>query len=175
MKAWSAGLRPMRRTGEIAPAGPDRRKVMKKLPFGDLYLEGFDGDHLLEKFRFRPSGRSFREACLGLRHAAPSSAPPASATTSGISTPATAIQRFRCWDTCMYSDFTHDGTRATRGRRSWSVSASGLCTSWFISPPTTTDMYSLRWLRALLAKCPISLNIVKVIKALGETGECIMM
>lgn len=46
------------------------------------------------------------------------------------------IKRFRCWDSCMYADFTKEAP-ATRDLHRCSASDSVLCTSSYISPRTT--------------------------------------
>ncbi len=76
------------------------------------------------------------------------------------------VERFRCWDSCMYSDFTkmaHGNNRNTQDQRFRQRFMHKLV--YF--PQRNEGMYSCVGCGRCLAKCPSKLNIVKVIKALG--------
>ena len=67
----------------------------------------------------------------------------------------------------MYSDFTrmaHGNPRLTQVERFRRVSCTSLCTT----RRTTRASTAVFGCGTVLAKCPISMNIAKVIKALGE-------
>lgn len=76
------------------------------------------------------------------------------------------IKRFRCWDSCMYSDFTKMSagqprlTQLERFRQRFMHK--------LVYYPTNNDgLFSCVGCGRCLAKCPIQMNIVKVMKKLG--------
>lgn len=76
------------------------------------------------------------------------------------------IRRFRCWDSCMYSDFTlmaHGNPRTTQVERFRQRFMHKL--QYF--PENNDGVYSCVGCGRCVAKCPVSMNIAKVIKALG--------
>ena len=76
------------------------------------------------------------------------------------------VQRYRCWDSCMYSDFTlmaHGTNRPTQKERFRQRFMHKLV--YF--PSKNEGLYSCVGCGRCLTKCPQSINIVKVIKALG--------
>lgn len=77
------------------------------------------------------------------------------------------IKRFRCWDSCMYSDFTKMSagqprlTQLERFRQRFMHK--------LVYYPTNNDgLFSCVGCGRCMAKCPIQMNIVKVMKKLGE-------
>ena len=77
------------------------------------------------------------------------------------------VQRFRCWDSCMYSDFTmmaHGTNRPTQKERFRQRFMHKLV--YF--PSNNDGIYGCVGCGRCLAKCPISMNIVKVAKTLKE-------
>ena len=76
------------------------------------------------------------------------------------------VQRYRCWDSCMYSDFTmmaHGNNRTSQMQRFRQRFMHKLV--YF--PANNEGLYSCVGCGRCLAKCPQSINIVKVIKTLG--------
>ncbi len=74
------------------------------------------------------------------------------------------VQRFRCWDSCMYSDFTmmaHGNNRTTQLQRFRQRFMHKL--AYF--PANNDGMFSCVGCGRCVDKCPSNLNIVKVIKA----------
>ena len=76
------------------------------------------------------------------------------------------VKRFRCWDSCMFSDFTKMSagqprlTQLERFRQRFMHK--------LVYFPTNNDgMFSCVGCGRCLAKCPIGMNIVKVMKKLG--------
>lgn len=76
------------------------------------------------------------------------------------------VKRFRCWDSCMYSDFTKMSagqprlTQLERFRQRFMHK--------LVYYPTNNDgLFSCVGCGRCLAKCPIQMNIVKVMKTLG--------
>ena len=76
------------------------------------------------------------------------------------------VTRYRCWDSCMYSDFTlmaHGNNRQTQAQRFRQRFMHKLV--YF--PSNNEGIYSCVGCGRCVEKCPQNLNIVKVIKALG--------
>ena len=75
------------------------------------------------------------------------------------------VQRFRCWDSCMYSDFTlcaHGNTHNTQMQRFRQRFMHKLV----YYPANNNGVFGCVGCGRCLRSCPISMNIVKVMKAL---------
>ena len=140
------------------------REIMEKLPFTHLNLEGFDGEHLMEKFD-SPKWAQLSRACLGCGTCT-FVCPTCQCYDIRDFDTGTGIQRYRCWDSCMFSDFTlmaHGNNRTTQVERFRQRFMHKLV--YF--PSNNEGIYSCVGCGRCLAKCPQSLHIVKIIKALG--------
>ncbi len=76
------------------------------------------------------------------------------------------VQRYRCWDSCMYSDFTkmaHGNSRKSQKERFRQRFMHKLV--YF--PDNNNGEFSCVGCGRCVSKCPISMNIAKVIKVLG--------
>lgn len=79
------------------------------------------------------------------------------------------VQRYRCWDSCMYSDFTmmaHGNNRTSQMQRYRQRFMHKL--AYF--PANNDGMFSCVGCGRCVDHCPSGLNIVKVIKAFGKEG-----
>ncbi|MBR6753559.1 MAG: 4Fe-4S dicluster domain-containing protein [Clostridia bacterium] len=147
-----------------------KENITKKydaLPFAKLNLTGFDGEHLMEKFE-SPQWKKLSMACLGCGTCT-FSCPTCQCYDIRDYDTGHGIQRYRCWDSCMYSDFTlmaHGTNRPTQLEKYRQRFMHKLV--YF--PSRNDGMYSCVGCGRCIEKCPMNLNIVKVIKALGE-GE----
>lgn len=77
------------------------------------------------------------------------------------------VQRYRCWDSCMYSDFTmmaHGNNRTSQMQRFRQRFMHKL--DYF--PANNEGMFSCVGCGRCVDKCPSHLNIVKVIRAFGR-------
>ena len=75
------------------------------------------------------------------------------------------VERYRCWDSCMYSDFTnmaHGNPRTSRLERYRQRYMHKL--TYF--PRNNDGQYACVGCGRCLVKCPVNMNIVKVIRAL---------
>ena len=84
-------------------------------------------------------------------------------------TTAGGVQRYRCWDSCMYSDFTmmaHGNNRNSQMQRFRQRFMHKL--AYF--PANNEGMFSCVGCGRCVDKCPSHLNIVKVIKAFEKEG-----
>lgn len=150
---------------DVKPAQDATRAVMEKLPLKDLNLEGFDGEHLMEKFN-DPAWAKLSQSCLGCGTCT-FVCPTCQCYDVKDFDTGHGVQRFRCWDSCMYSDFTmmaHGTNRPTQLERFRQRFMHKLV--YF--PSNNDGIYGCVGCGRCLSKCPISMNIVKVAKTLGE-------
>ncbi|MBE5921334.1 MAG: 4Fe-4S ferredoxin [Lachnospiraceae bacterium] len=140
------------------------KAITEKLPFANLNLEGFDGEHLMEKFN-DPQWAELSKACLGCGTCT-FVCPTCQCYDVRDYDTGDGIRRFRCWDSCMYSDFTmmaHGNNRNSQVERFRQRFMHKLV--YF--PANNNGEYSCVGCGRCINKCPIQMNIVKVIKALG--------
>ncbi len=141
------------------------RQIMEKLPLKDLDLTGWDGDHLMARFN-DPAWAKLSESCLGCGTCT-FVCPTCQCYDVRDFDTGHGVQRFRCWDSCMYSDFTmmaHGTNRPTQLERFRQRFMHKLV--YF--PSNNEGIYGCVGCGRCLAKCPISMNIVKVAKTIGE-------
>ena len=141
------------------------RAIADMLPFGKLDLSAF-GQGKTQVLFNRPEWKTLSESCIGCgtcTFICPTCQCYDIQEFSGGKT----VKRFRCWDSCMYSDFTKMSAGQPR--------------------PTQTERFRQRFMHKLvyypdnheglfscvgcgrcLRKCPIHMNIVKVVKTIGE-------
>ena len=140
------------------------KEIMDKLPLAGLNLEGFDGDHMMEKFNSE-KWKELSASCLGCGTCT-FVCPTCQCYDIRDYDTGHGIKRFRCWDSCMYSDFTkmaHGNPRTSQVERFRQRFMHKLV--YF--PANNDGMYSCVGCGRCVQKCPVSMNIVKVIKALG--------
>lgn len=141
------------------------KAIMDRLPLKDLNLDGFDGA-ATEKFFDSPKWEGLSKACLGCGTCT-FVCPTCQCYDIRDFDTGREIQRYRCWDSCMYSDFTrmaHGNPRKSQVERFRQRFMHKLV--YF--PANNDGAYSCVGCGRCVAKCPISMNIVKVIKALGD-------
>ena len=140
------------------------KERMAKLPLADLKPDAF-GDGKTSKFFNAPEWRELSESCLGCGTCT-FVCPTCQCYDIKDFNTGNGIKRFRCWDSCMYSDFTkmaHGNPRLTQLERVRQRFMHKL-----VYYPTNNDgLFSCVGCGRCLAKCPINMNIVKVMKKLG--------
>lgn len=142
-------------------------EILNKLPLKKLDLSAFGAGKTAELFK-RPEWSALSEGCLGCGTCT-FTCPTCQCYDIEEFNDGKTVRRFRCWDSCMYSDFTKMSAGQPR--------------------PTQMERFRQRFMHKLvyfpdnndgcfgcvgcgrcIRKCPIHMNIVKVIKTLGE-GE----
>lgn len=143
------------------------RAIVEKLPYSHLSLEGWNGEALEEKFNSELWEELYKPclACGTCTFVCPT------CQCYDIKDYDTGhgIQRYRCWDSCMYSDFTmmaHGNNRTSQMQRFRQRFMHKLV--YF--PANNDGMYSCVGCGRCVEKCPSSLNIVKVMKAFQKQG-----
>ena len=141
------------------------KAIMAKLPLKDLSADAFGKDKTDEFFN-RPEWKTLSESCLGCGTCT-FVCPTCQCYDIKDFNTGHGVKRFRCWDSCMYSDFTK--MSAGQPRLSQMERFRQRFMHKLVYFPTNNDgMFSCVGCGRCLAKCPISMNIVKVMKKLGE-------
>ena len=143
------------------------REIVEKLPNAQMSLEGWNGDALKEKFD-SPLWEELYKPCLACGTCT-FVCPTCQCYDIKDYDTGHGIKRYRCWDSCMYSDFTmmaHGNNRTSQMQRFRQRFMHKLV--YFSA--NNDGMYSCVGCGRCLEKCPSSLNIVKVIKAFEKQG-----
>lgn len=143
------------------------RSIVEKLPYSNLSLEGWNGDALSEKFD-SPLWEELYKPCLACGMCT-FVCPTCQCYDIKDYDTGHGVKRYRCWDSCMYSDFTmmaHGNNRTSQMQRYRQRFMHKLV--YF--PANNDGMYSCVGCGRCVEKCPASLNIVKVIKAFQKQG-----
>ena len=141
--------------------------IVEKLPYVNLSLEGWNGDVLTEKFD-SPIWEELYKPCLACGTCT-FVCPTCQCYDIKDYDTGHGIKRYRCWDSCMYSDFTmmaHGNNRTSQMQRFRQRFMHKLV--YF--PANNDGMYSCVGCGRCVEKCPSALNIVKVIKAFEKQG-----
>ena len=143
------------------------RTIVEKLPYSNLSLEGWNGDALTEKFN-SPVWEELYKPCLACGTCT-FVCPTCQCYDIKDYDTGHGVKRYRCWDSCMYSDFTmmaHGNNRTSQLQRFRQRFMHKLV----YYPANNNGMYSCVGCGRCVEKCPASLNIVKVIKAFEKQG-----
>ena len=144
------------------------KEILDRLPLGDISLEGFTGEALMEMFD-SPEWKKLYEPCIACGTCT-YICPPCHCYDIRDFDTGRGICRTRCWDSCMYSDFTlmaHGNPRTTQLERFRQRYMHKL----IYFPDNNDGVYACVGCGRCVAKCPASMNIVKVIKALGVNNH----
>ncbi len=143
------------------------KAIIEKLPYSNISLETFKKAELLDLFN-SPKWDELHKACLACGTCT-FICPTCQCYDIKDYTTGNKIQRFRCWDSCMYSDFTlmaHGNIRNTQKERFRQRFMHKLV----YYPANNEGIFSCVGCGRCVQKCPASLNIIKVIKSL-EVSE----
>lgn len=163
--------------GELFEDGGDKevqdiqaktKEIMDKLPLKDLDLTPFKNAELLDLFN-SPKWNELSEACLGCGTCT-FVCPTCQCFDIKEFVTNSGVNRFRCWDSCMYSDFTrmaHGNNRNNQAQRFRQRFMHKLV----YYPSQYGGLMSCVGCGRCLKKCPQQLNIAKVIKAFGGNKD----
>ncbi|MBR3894108.1 MAG: 4Fe-4S dicluster domain-containing protein [Clostridia bacterium] len=144
-------------------------KIMNKLPLKDLSTEAFGGGKTQDLFH-SPAWDALSSACLGCGTCT-FVCPTCQCYDIKDFNTGNGVIRYRCWDSCMYSEFTkmaHGNNRLTQKERFRQRFMHKLV----YYPENNDGLFGCVGCGRCLAKCPISMNIVKVMKQIGgNKGE----
>lgn len=144
------------------------KSVFDRLPLKDIDWSAFGGERMMEHFQ-SPAWASLSESCLGCGTCT-FVCPTCQCYDIKDFKTKDGVRRYRCWDSCMYSDFTLMSAGQPR--------------------PTQLERFRQRFMHKLvyypanhdgefgcvgcgrcLSKCPISMHIIKVAKTIGEEAK----
>ena len=140
------------------------KERLAKLPLATLTTEGFGAGLTMEHFD-APEWKSLSESCLACGTCT-FVCPTCQCYDIRDFKTNQGVRRFRCWDSCMYSDFTkmaHGNNRNSQLERFRQRFMHKLV----YYPTNNNGLYSCVGCGRCLSKCPISMNIVKVMKTIG--------
>ncbi len=140
------------------------QEKVEKLPFINLDLSNFKGENLMELFD-RPEWEELSKACLGCGTCT-FVCPTCQCFDIRDFETNDGVKRFRCWDSCMYSEFTKMAAENPRKNQMQRYRQRFMHKLVYF-PANNDGEYSCVGCGRCVKKCPQSLNIVKVIKKLG--------
>ena len=141
------------------------RDNLAKTPLYDLTTEGFGAGKTMELFG-SPKWAELSEACLGCGTCT-FVCPTCQCYDIRDYDTGHGVQRYRCWDSCMFSEFTRMSagqprlTQVERFRQRFMHKL-------VYYPENNEGVFSCVGCGRCVVKCPQHLNIVKVIKTLGK-------
>lgn len=141
------------------------RSICARLPLADLSLEKWGADAARKNFD-SPLWEELYKGCLACGTCT-FVCPTCQCYDIKDYDTGSGIQRYRCWDSCMYSDFTmmaHGNNRTSQMQRFRQRFMHKL--AYF--PANNDGMFSCVGCGRCVDKCPSHLNIVKVIRAFGK-------
>ncbi len=144
------------------------KERMAKLPLADLTADKFGGGKTMEFFD-DPAWATLSEACLGCGTCT-FVCPTCQCYDIKDFDTGHGVTRLRCWDSCMYSDFTkmaHGNPRLTQLERFRQRFMHKLV----YYPENNGGVFGCVGCGRCLTRCPISMNIVKVMKNLGGDAK----
>ena len=154
--------------GAVNAAKEKTASIMKKLPLANLSSESFGGGKTKELFD-RPEWKTLSESCIACGTCT-FVCPTCQCYDIKDFNTGNGIVRFRCWDSCMYSDFTkcaHGNPRLSQVERFRQRFMHKLV----YYPENNGGLFGCVGCGRCLSRCPISMNIVKVMKTLGGESK----
>ena len=139
------------------------RAIVEKLPYSNLSLEGWGQEDYMDRFN-SPVWEELYKPCLACGTCT-FVCPTCQCYDIKDYDTGHGVQRYRCWDSCMYSDFTmmaHGNNRNSQMQRFRQRFMHKLV----YYPVNNNGMFSCVGCGRCVEKCPSSLNIVKVSKLL---------
>lgn len=140
------------------------KEIMEKLPYHSLSLEGFNEESLNEIFNSQ-KWEKLSEACLGCGTCT-FVCPTCQCYDIRDYDTGHGIKRFRCWDSCLYSDFTKMAAANPRTTQMQRFRQRFMHKLVYF-PANNEGTYGCVGCGRCVNKCPVSMNLVKVVKALG--------
>ena len=141
------------------------RSVTEKLPMNHLDLSGFDRGNMLKIFH-SDKWAGLSESCLGCGTCT-FVCPTCQCYDIQEFNDGQTVRRFRCWDSCMYKDFTQMSAGQPRPTQKERFRQRFMHKLVYF-PDNNDGLFGCVGCGRCLKRCPIHMNIVKVAKALKE-------
>ena len=167
-EALTAQVRDLLTEGDSAVVEAEQqniRAIYEKLPNGELSLDGWGAEAAKTRFD-SPIWEQLYKPCLACGTCT-FVCPTCQCYDIKDYDTGNGVKRYRCWDSCMYSDFTmmaHGNNRTSQMQRFRQRFLHKLA----YYPANNDGMFSCVGCGRCVDKCPSKLNIVKVIKAFGK-------
>ncbi len=156
-------------TAKVEEEKASIKSIVERLPYSSLSLDTWGKDAvLLDKFN-SPLWEELYKPCLACGTCT-FVCPTCQCYDIKDYNTGNGVQRYRCWDSCMYSDFTmmaHGNNRTSQMHRYRQRFMHKLV----YYPQNNDGMFSCVGCGRCVDKCPTGLNIVKVIKAFEKGGN----
>lgn len=149
---------------KVDEAKAEIKAIIEKLPISGLDMSRFKGENLLELFD-DPRWQELSEACLACGTCT-YVCPTCQCYDIREFDTGHGVKRFRCWDSCMYADFTKEAAGNPRSKQVQRFRQRFMHKLVYF-PENNEGEYGCVGCGRCVKKCPIHMNIVKVIKALG--------
>lgn len=153
---------------DIADAQRETRAIAQRLPLNRITTDAFGGDKTKALFD-RPEWASLSESCLGCGSCTFVCPTCQCYDVKDFDTGGT-IHRFRCWDSCMYSDFTLMSAGQPRPTQKERFRQRFMHKLVYY-PANNDGLFSCVGCGRCVAKCPIHMNIAKVMQTLGGAAD----
>lgn len=137
---------------------------MSKLPLADLKADAF-GKGKTDKYFDAPEWKELSEACLGCGTCT-FVCPTCQCYDIKDVSEGRTIKRYRCWDSCMYSEFTKMSAGQPRTTQTQRFRQRFMHKLVYF-PDNNDGMFSCVGCGRCVSRCPVNMNIVKVMKKLG--------
>ena len=141
------------------------RAIQDRLPLRSLTTEGFGRPEAMLELFHRPEWDRLSESCLGCG-ACTFVCPTCQCYDIKEFTGKEEVCRYRCWDSCMYSDFTLMSAGQPRPTQRERFRQRFLHKLQYF-PVNQDGVFGCVGCGRCLQQCPIHMNIVKVMKTLG--------
>ena len=167
-EALTAQVRDLLTEGDSAVVEAEQqniRAIYEKLPNGELSLDGWGAEAAKTRFD-SPIWEQLYKPCLACGTCT-FVCPTCQCYDIKDYDTGNGVKRYRCWDSCMYSDCTmmaHGNNRTSQMQRFRQRFLHKLA----YYPANNDGMFSCVGCGRCVDKCPSKLNIVKVIKAFGK-------
>ena len=156
-------------TAKVEEEKASIKAIVERLPYSKLSLDGWGEEAvLLDKFN-SPIWEELYKPCLACGTCT-FVCPTCQCYDIKDYNTGGGVQRYRCWDSCIYSDFTmmaHGNNRTSQMQRYRQRFMHKLV----YYPQNNDGMFSCVGCGRCVDKCPTGLNIVKVIKAFEKGGN----
>ena len=154
-----------REPGEVEAAQAALRAVLDRLPLANLTTQGFgQRENMLELFH-RPQWEALAETCLGCGTCT-YVCPTCQCYDIKEFDNGREVCRYRCWDSCMYSDFTLMSAGQPRPTQKERFRQRFMHKLQYF-PVNQEGIFGCVGCGRCLQQCPVHMNIVKVMKNLG--------
>ena len=156
-------------TSAVEACRKDIAEKVEKLPFAHLDLSKFQGKDMLKIFNSKIWDK-VSEPCVGCGTCTYVCPTCMCFDVRDFATRSNGVRQIRCWDSCMYNDFTQmaaENPRHTQKERSRQRFMHKL----MYYPMAHDGMFSCVGCGRCVENCPVNMNIVKVIKAVNESDD----